>query len=306
MIVVGGEALIDLIVGADGSSVALPGGGPYNTARAIARLGGPVRFLGRISDDAYGIRIRERLLADGVGTELVVPTSDPTTVVRAVIDAAGVATYTFALDGTSAPGLRWEDAAPALRPPPAALHVGTLGLTVRPIADSLARLVDEVPARTFVMVDVNCRPGAVADRARYVERLLVIVGRADAVKASIEDLDYLELAPSHDEAAARLVRLGSDRRSRVVLLTRGPQAVSVHHPDGTFEVPVPRVDVVDTVGAGDAFGGAFLARWMEFGLGRAGLDDVARLREATDFAVAVASVTCQRVGADPPSRGELA
>ena len=301
MIVVGGEALIDLIVSADGGVTPMPGGGPYNAARTIARLGGDVRFLGRISDDSYGTLIRERLEADGVGTELVAATSEPTTVVRAEIDADGIAHYRFDLDGTSAPGLAWRDAERALAPPPQALHVGTLGLTVEPIADTLARLVATVPEGTLVMVDANCRPGAVVDRGRYLQRLMAVMRRADIVKASAEDLDYLALAPGSDEAAARILRDGA----RIVLLTRGRSTVTVYHRRGAFDVPVLPVEVVDTVGAGDAFGGGFLARWLELGLGREELDDVPPLHDAASFAVRVAAITCQRVGAEPPDRHEL-
>jgi fructokinase len=301
MIVVSGEALIDLIVGADGSVTPLPGGGPYNTARTIARLGGAVRFLGRVSDDEHGRAIRSALERDGVGTDLLAATSDPTTVVRAEIDGAGVARYAFELEGTSAPGLTWSQAEQALAPPPRALHVGTLGLTVEPIAASLARLVATAPADTLVMIDANCRPGAVPDRMRYVQRLTTAMRRADVVKVSAEDLAYLALAPGEEAAAVGLIRDGA----RCVLLTRGPDAVSVYHRRGAFDVPVPRFEVVDTVGAGDAFGGAFLARWLERDLGRDALDDVAALHDAASFAVRVATLTCQRVGADPPTRTEL-
>jgi fructokinase len=279
----------------------MPGGGPYNTARTIARLGGDVRFLGRISDDPYGTLIRERLAADGVGQELVAATSEPTTVVRAEIDADGIAHYRFDLDSTSAPGLAWRDAERALVPAPQALHVGTLGLTVEPIADTLARLVATVPEGTLVMVDANCRPGAVVDRGRYLRRLTAVMRRADIVKASAEDLDYLALAPSTDEAAVRLLRDGT----RTVLVTRGADAVTVHHRSGAFDVPVPRVEVTDSVGAGDAFGGGFLTRWVELGLTRTELDAVAQLHDAASFAVRVAASTCERVGADPPLRRDL-
>jgi fructokinase len=163
MIVVTGEALIDLIIGPDGTETPHAGGGPYNAARTIARLGQEVAFLGCLSSDAFGDLLRSRLVADGVGTELVATTTRPTTVVRAGIDRDGVAHYRFELDGTSAPGLTWVDAERALRPPPRALHAGTLGLTVLPIADTVARLVESVPETTLVMIAVYCRPGAVVD-----------------------------------------------------------------------------------------------------------------------------------------------
>lgn len=301
MIVVAGEALIDLIVSPDGSVVPAPGGGPYNTARTIGRLGAAVSFLGCLSDDRFGRLLRARLESDGVDTRLVVATSRPTTLVLAEIDAQGVAHYRWYVAGTSAPGLSLEAARLGLVPPPEALHVGTLGLTLEPIADSLAVMVSETPVETLVMVDPNCRPRAVPDIDRYRERILRVLRRADIVKASAEDLDFLSLASSHADAAGRLLAAGS----RAVLVTHGGDGVDVHWPGGRLKVGVPRVRVVDSVGAGDAFGGAFLARWLELGLGRDELDDGPRLAETAGFAARVASMTCQRAGAEPPSRADL-
>jgi fructokinase len=301
LIVVAGEALIDLVVDAHGTATPHPGGGPYNAARTIARLGQDVGFLGRISDDPYGRLLRDRLEGDGVKTDLVAVTSDPTTVVRAQLDPDGVAGYVFDLEGTSAPGLTWADARRALDPPPRALHAGTLGLTVPPMSDAVARLIDELPARTFVMVDVNSRPAAVPDPHAYRERMRHVLRRADVVKASAEDLEFLAPGHPHAETVESIVRGGT----RLVLLTRGADEVQVVTRRGTFERPVPRVPVVDTIGAGDAFGGSFIARWSQLGLGRDDLDDRAALQDAVAFAIRVATITCQRAGADPPWAAEL-
>ena len=300
-IVVGGEALIDLIIDRAGLVSPAPGGGQYNTARAIARLGGDVRFLGRISDDWFGRLLLGRLEADGVGTDLVVRTADPTTLVLAEIDARGMAHYRWYLEHTTVPGLEVDDARRCLRPAPAALHVGTLGLIVEPLAGSLASVVREAPPETFVMVDPNCRPGATPDAASYRERMDRILGRADVVKASDEDLDFLALAAT-PEAAARLLL---DRGVGAVILTRGSEPARAWCAGGEVTVPVPQVQVVDTVGSGDAFGGAFLARWLEQGYGR---DELARpdlLRDVVTFAARAAAINCTRAGSEPPSRSEM-
>lgn len=301
MIVVAGEALIDLIVGPDGRVTPAPGGGPYNTARTIGRLGGQVCFLGCLSDDRFGRLLRERLEADGVDTRLVVQTSRPTTLVLAEIDGQGVAHYRWYVAGTSAPGLLADAAHRGLVPPPDALHVGTLGLTLEPIAESLAAMVADSPAGTLVMVDPNCRPGAVPDPDRYRARLKAVLRRADIVKASGEDLDYLAPAASRSDTVRGLLAAGA----RAVVVTHGGEAVDVHWAGGNLHVGVPRVAVVDSVGAGDAFGGAFLVRWLEQGLGRHDLDDGPRLADTAAFAARVASLTCQRAGAQPPTRAEL-
>lgn len=299
--VVGGEALIDLLIDQGGRATPAPGGGQYNTARAIARLGGDAHFLGRISDDWFGRLLRSRLEADGVGTSLVVDTSDPTTLVLAEIDPRGVAHYHWYAAGTTVPGLETADALRALDPAPDALHVGTLGLAMEPIADSLAALVAAVPADTFVMVDPNCRPTATPDRARYRERMERVLARADIVKASDEDLAYLDLAPGAEASARWLLEHGVG----AVIVTQGAGAALAWCAGGSVEVPVPVVEVVDTVGAGDAFGGAFLAWWLEGGLGRAELGDRDRLDEAVAFAVRAAAINCTRAGAEPPTRAEM-
>ncbi len=142
-----------------------------------------------------------------MGTDLVVDTADPTTLVLAEIDEAGVAHYHWYIDRTTVPGLELVDARRSLDPAPDALHVGTLGLTMEPIADSLAAIVAEVPAETFVMVDPNCRPTATPDFERYQARMRQVLARADVVKGSDEDFAYLALAET-PEASARLLLEG--------------------------------------------------------------------------------------------------
>jgi fructokinase len=300
-VVVGGEALIDLIIDQAGAIIPAPGGGQYNAARAIARLGGDVHFLGRISDDWFGRMLLARLEADGVGRGLVVPTTDPTTLVLAEIDAHGVAHYHWYIDRTTVPGLELEDARRALAPAPDALHVGTLGLTMEPVADSLATLVAEVPDETFVMVDPNCRPTATRDVVVYRERMERVLGRADIVKGSDEDFAFLALADT-PEASARLLL---ERGVGAVIVTQGSHPARAWCAGGEVTVPVPAVKVMDTVGAGDTFGGAFLARWLEQGLGREELADRDRLEGAVAFAARAAAINCTRAGAEPPTHQEM-
>lgn len=302
MIVVAGEALIDRIVGPDGSVATVPGGGPFNVARTIARLGGDVAFLGRVSSDPFGQALRAALEGDGVDLRFCVSTDAPTTLAIAELDARGTATYRFDLAGTSAPGLELEDVLVAVRSGPAAVHLGTLGLAVEPIADALASGIDALDRSTLVMVDPNCRPGAIRDRDAYLARLRRVLARAGVVKVSSEDLAYLAPGVAPVDAARAL--LGD--RPLVVLVTDGPRAVRVLGRAFELEMPVPRGPVVDTVGAGDAFGGAFLARWIERGRGTAALADPDAVRDAVAVAIEVAALACARPGADPPQRAEVA
>jgi fructokinase len=300
MIIVAGEALIDILVLPDGDLRATLGGGPFNTARTIARLGGSVAYLGCLARDRFGTQLRDALTADGVDLSLASTTDLPSTLAVAELDADGAATYHFHTLGTSAPSLDASAVSAALATDPAAIHVGTLGLVLEPIASALAAGVARSAGDMIVMLDANCRASAIDDRATYLARLEGVVRRADIVKLSVDDVAYISPGAEPIEAAQRFA---GDRS--VVLLTDGGRPVIVLGTAGRLDVPVPAVPVIDTVGAGDAFGGAFLARWIEQDLGREALADPALVREAVVLAIEVADATCQRPGANPPRRDEL-
>lgn len=294
-----GEALVDLIVAPDGSLEAVPGGGPFNLARAAARLGAPTAFGGGISDDVFGRRIRALLEDDGVAAPVAPRTGRPTTLALAELDAGGAATYRFYVEGTAAAELHEGDV--VLGDDVDILATGTLGLVMEPVATTVERLVATAAERVLVFVDPNCRPSILDDAAAYRARLDRVLARADVVKVSGDDLAWLDPArPAVDVARGLL-----DRGVRVVLVTDGADAVRVLADGTELVVPVPRVDVVDTVGAGDSFGGAFLAFWERAGHGRADLGDVANVRAAVERAVVVAGITCTRAGANPPRLDEL-
>ncbi len=292
MITVAGEALIDLIADESGRLDPRPGGGPFNTARTVARLGQPAAYLGRLSADGFGRTLRDLLDADGVHIAVPEATEEPTTLAMLDVDAAGVARYRFYLTGTSVPDLTEA----TLPDRTTALHIGALGLTAEPSGSTIERLVGSLPDSTLLMLDPNCRPSAIADRQAYLGRIARVLRRADVVKASTEDLGYLGWDGGPGDFGA----------ARCMLLTDGAAPVAVVTASGRRDlVEVPPVDVVDTVGAGDAFGGAFLAWWSRNGLGREDLDQADNVREATAAAVEVSAITCTRRGADPPWASEL-
>jgi fructokinase len=298
--VVAGEALIDVVHRDDGTRTEHPGGGPFNAARAIARLEQPVGFLGRLSTDAHGRRLRALLSDDGVAPELAVPTHDRTTLAHAWL-RGGVASYEFDTAGTSAPGLTLADARARMPARAGALVVGTLGLVLEPIASTLEALVAQAAESTLVVMDPNCRPAAIRDERGYRARLDRILARTDVVKTSEEDLAWL--APgSAPEAAARGLL---ERGARVALVTLGAAGALVVTRDRTVAVSAPPARVVDTIGAGDAFLGAFVAWWLQAGLEPDQLSRLEPLTAATRFACAVAARTVERAGADPPRRSEL-
>jgi fructokinase len=300
-VLVGGEALYDLVLGDDDTMRAHPGGGPFNTARTIGRLGQPVAFLGRLSTDRFGTTMRRMLEEDGVALDAVVSTDEPTTLALAEVDADGVARYRFYERGTSAPGLTPEAALAVLPPDVGVLHVGTLGLTLEPIASALEAVVERLSGRALVMVDPNVRPWVIADREAYVQRLRRVLAGTHVVKVSEEDLAWLD--PDRPPAAAARALL--DLGPAVALLTLGPQGALAVTPGGELRVSAPRVRVVDTIGAGDAFGGGFVAWWRERGLGPDALREEGLVEQAAHHAALVAALTCARAGASPPFASDV-
>jgi fructokinase len=300
VIVVAGEALVDLIARPDGTIAGVPGGGPYNAARAIGRLGVPVAWAGCLSSDRFGRALEAGLTADGVALDLVQRTDLPTTLALAELDASGAATYRFYTEGTSAPALLPGAFADGLPAGTRAVHAGTLGLVLEPIATTLTALVAALPDDLLLLVDPNCRPSTVRDPAEYRSRMADVLSRADVVKVSVEDLAFLRPGDDVATGVAWLVALGP----RVVLVTDGGGAVRVVTGGASIDVDVPPIEVVDTVGAGDTFGGAALACLVHDGVTRASLDADAATRAAR-FGVRAAAAACTRAGADPPTLAEL-
>lgn len=301
-IVVGGEALIDLVRhdGADQLAVR-HGGGPYTTARTLGRLHCPTTFLGALSTDTFGLDLARQLHADGVRPAPGLTTVLPTTLAVAELDAGGSATYGFYTEGTSVASITPEAALAALPADVDALHVGTLGLVVEPLAAAMRAVVERVSGQTLVMADLNCRPAAIADRDAYVRSLAPTLRRCDVVKASVEDLAWLMPDRAPEDAARDLLGRGP----ATVLVTDGARGACAVLAESTVTVASPPASVIDTIGAGDAFGGGFLAWWNRNHLGRAVTRDERALEAALDFACLVAAKTCERPGAWPPTLAEL-
>ena len=268
--------------------------------------------MGRLSTDAFGRQLRKLLAADGADLSLTSFGPEPTTLALAEVDRAGHAAYRFVIDGTSAPNLTPQMIPASLSPDVRALHVGTLGLVFEPVATTIAGLVEREHKNLLVMIDPNIRPSALSplnpspsgggQGGGYRSRLDRIISQSTIVKAS--DADIAWLYPDVDlESAAR------------ALLARGPRLVVVSlGADGAFgvsagtevRVAAPVVHVVDTIGAGDAFGAGLLAWLHDHDRLKRDLHLTREeLRSALGFAGLIASTTCTRAGADPPRRAEL-
>jgi fructokinase len=297
VIVVVGEALVDLVVDERGSVTAALGGAPFNASRACGRLGADVSFGGAISVDRFGSMLTAQLAADNVRLDLVERCDQPTTLAVAELDERGAANYRFYVDGTSAPSYttKLEDRLPDW------LFTGGLGLVFEPMAETVEAMLEDRPPGCAVMIDVNCRPRVIRDRDRYLSRLNRVAGHADIVKVSDEDVAYMHPGVAPLDAAGALLAHGP----RAVLLTAGAGSVHVLTAAGAIDVPVPRVEVVDTIGAGDSFSGGFLTWWSGARHTVQQLGSLDNLAPAVTAAVAVAGVACTRRGADPPWLHEL-
>jgi len=297
VITVVGEALIDLVIDPAGTVTAALGGAPFNTARACGRLGADVGFVGALSNDRFGTMLRAQLEDDGVDVSDAPVVDAPTTLAAAELDAHGAASYRFYIDGTSAPALM---ATPTVDDG-GVVFTGGLGLVLEPMATTVETLVSGLPPSTILVVDVNCRPLVVPDRQTYVDRARRVVGAADLVKVSDDDLAYLSPGVDPVDAAHRLLELGPS----AVLVTGGGAGVHVVTTDGERHVAVEPVVVVDTIGAGDTFGGALMAWLTANEVAVSDLGDLDVLVRAVRAANVAAGGACTRRGADPPRLADL-
>lgn len=286
----------------DGSRRTTPGGGPFNTARALSRLGVSTAFLGRLSTDDAGRQLARLLSDDGVDMSLVNVGPEPTTVARASIGKDGTAAYAFLTEGTSAINLTPATLPANLEPEVTAIHAGTLGLLLEPISSTILELLDRESGRRVVMVDPNIRLNAITNASAARARLFAAIERSTIVKASEDDVAWLYPGLDLTTATSRMLELGV----RLAVVTLGARGAVGMTSAARVQVQAPAVRVVDTIGAGDTFGAALLAWFHEHGLLQqdfrlSGTD----LEPALAFACRAASLTCTRAGCVPPTRGEL-
>jgi len=302
VIVVGGEALVDL-VDEHGLLSPVPGGGPFNTAIALGRLGIPVAFLGTLSHDEYGGLLSRLLLEAGVDMSLVRWSEAPTPVAVVHRHDDGTNSYTFYLTGTSLADLPPEDV-PALPEHVWAIHVGTLGLAVDPPAAAYEALLDREAGRRTIVLDPNVRPAVFGDQVSYRARFERFATLADIVKLSNDDAAWIYPELELADVLEHVLDFGP----RLVAITMGTLGAVAASREGYARVPAVPVTVIDTVGAGDSFGAALLAALIERDALEPGatrsLDD-SLLEQAVEYAVTASAITCTRVGAVPPSRAEL-
>ncbi len=308
MILCCGEALIDMI---PGPTVAGPagfvphaGGAVFNTAIALGRLGIETSMLTGLSTDLFGVVLEEALTESRVGTALCIRSDRPTTLAFVRLEG-GQATYTF-YDENSAGRMLGEADLPEISDAVNALFFGGISLAVEPCAEVYADLLVSQADGKVIMLDPNIRPGFIRDEKRYRARLDRMLAHADMVKVSDEDLDWiLPGEQSHQDKAAELHQQGIS----VVVVTRGADGASAYTASGlAVDIAGKRVDVVDTVGAGDTFNAGFLASLQGDGqLTKQAISKMSgeTLVKALEFGAKTAAVTVSRAGANPPWRDEL-
>jgi fructokinase len=293
-----GEVLIDLIPGADGVRVPHVGGGPANTAKALARLGHDVHFIDGISTDEYGVAARKELLDDEVKLDLALTSDKPTCLAIISLDANGGASYEFKIDGTATFDFNLNWLPDPSRYKPNVLHIGTLVTVIQPGADVLYDWAMQVAEFAPIVFDPNIRPSVMGDHDLYEASVEKWAALSSVIKVSDDDMAWLYPGQKYEEVAQRWINDGA----ALVVVTRGSNGIIGFTADGAVEVDGAKIAVSDTVGAGDTVGAIIVEAMIEKGI-LAITRDV--LKATLHRAVVAAGITCSRKGAQPPYKHEL-
>jgi fructokinase len=311
-----GEALIDMVpfVNAEGMPAFLPcpGGSPYNTAIAVGRLGVPVSLLGRLSQDFFGEMLVKRLEENHVGSELIIRSSEHSSLAFVKLEKGKEPEYIFYTDGTADRSFSAKDIPQSFSKKPSCVFFGSIAMTMEPAASAIEQFIVSQSALSdgpVISLDPNVRPFMIADHAAYVKRFEKWVAASTIVKISEADFDFIYPGLGLQKSLEKVLAMGPS----LVVTTLGPDGAMalIKNTDGSFaEVKVPTfdIDVVDTIGAGDTFHGGFLSKLFLMGKmskeGIAGLK-AEELKDALIFANKAASLVCSKRGAEPPTMAEM-
>ncbi|MEU3338679.1 carbohydrate kinase family protein [Streptomyces sp. NPDC002144] len=298
-----GEALVDMVqLEAPGDYRAHPGGSPFNVAVGLARLGQRIALMARLADNAFGRMLRAHAVAEGIDLAFSPYAAEPTTLAVVSMDPQGRASYDFYLDGTA--DWQWTEAETARVPAgTGVLHFGSVASWTPPGGEHIHAAAERLRADggTLISYDPNIRPALLGDPERGRHAVERSVGVAHIVKASREDVEWLYPDAPIERIAARWLDLGA----LLVVITDGPDGAHAFHAGaGSFSRAGRKVAVVDTVGAGDAFTAGLLGALLRRGLHTPhslAAAAAASLAAAVDDAVLVSALTCERMGADPPT-----
>ncbi|ESY12114.1 carbohydrate kinase [Mesorhizobium sp. C386A] len=307
MILCCGEALIDMLprTTTQGEPAFAPyvGGAVFNTAIALGRLGAPAGFFSGLSSDLFGGQFREALGASKVSSTYAHTSPRPTTLAFVRL-TNGQATYTFYDENTAGRMLTTEDL-PKLGAEIEAMLFGAISLISDPAGAAYEEFMKREHQRRVMMLDPNIRPNFIPDKAKHLRRIRSMMAMADIVKLSDEDLHWFGEAGSHEDVIGNWL----DRGPKLIVVTHGSEGAVGYSREHKVTVMPHKVEVVDTVGAGDTFNAGILASLHEQGLltkaGIGGLSEDA-IRQALALGAKAAAVTVSRAGANPPWRHEIA
>jgi fructokinase len=308
MIVVCGEALIDMVPG-NGGFYPAPGGSPYNTAIAAARLDVEVSFLGRLSKDFFGEMLYKRLEQNRVCRDMIIRSGENSTLAFVKLEKGKEPEYIFYTEGTADRSLSKENIPAHLPEAARCIVFGSIALTMEPVASAIEYFVCRETDHAVISFDPNIRPFMIRDRAAYIRRYEQWLAASTIVKISTTDIAFLYPEMELEKALGKIISAGP----RLVLVTLGKDgayALLRKEAGGLMRVNAPVVDlpVADTIGAGDTFHGAFLVRLEMYGkMSPAALPVLTEteLYDALYFANKAASIVCSRRGADPPTLKDI-
>jgi fructokinase len=307
MLICCGDALIDFVPtrNVEGREAVMPavGGSCLNVAIGMARLGAPTGFVGGISTDLFGRMIADHAGASNVDVSLATR-SDHQTTLAFVRIVAGESHYAFYDAGTATRNWTYRRGAIPFGNVEA-VHVGSTTLVNDHGAAETKALIADARMTSTISFDPNCRPNLVKDKPAYLARMAEFAAHADLIKMSDVDFAYLFGEDPFQQRARTLLERGAS----LVVITRGNNgAIAWHAGAGQVDVAAPKVDVADTIGAGDSFQAALLFALFKQGrLARERLREISadELRRALSFAANCAGLTCTRAGADPPWSHEI-
>lgn len=306
MILCCGEALIDMLPreSTRGERAFAPyaGGAIFNTAIALGRLGIPTGFFTGLSDDMMGDILRDTLTSSGVDFRFCATSSRPTTIAFVKL-VDGHASYAFYDENTAGRMISATDL-PVLGPDCEALHFGAISLIPEPCGSTYEALMAREHQARVISLDPNIRPGFIKDKAAHMARINRMAAMSDILKFSDEDLAWFGLSGNQDDLARHWLEMGA----KLVVVTRGADGATGYTDGFKVSVPSQRVEVVDTVGAGDTFDAGVLASLKrQDRLTKAGVAslDEAAVRSALELGARAAAVTVSRAGANPPYADEI-
>ena len=307
MILCCGEALIDMLprMTVQGEAAFAPyvGGAVFNSAIALGRLGAPAGFFSGLSSDLFGGQFREALGASKVSSTYAHTSPRPTTLAFVRL-TNGQATYTFYDENTAGRMLTIEDL-PKLGSEIEAMLFGAISLISEPAGSAYEEFMRREHDNRVMMLDPNIRPNFIPDKAKHLRRIREMMAMADIVKLSDEDLNWFDEAGSHED----VIRNWLDRGPKLIVVTHGAEGAIGYSREHKVTVVPRKVEVVDTVGAGDTFNAGILASLHEQGLlTKAAIGDLSQeaIRKALELGAKAAAVTVSRAGANPPWRHEIA